>query len=277
MPCTGTPAVVGQLNRLCGFMVDDDKFALFDGCIGLVLEKDDDKYTVVSTTLLDFTDHWHKTATGVVGMTKDGRVKTWPRDEEPVLMPMAFQHVGDDHYLHNSLRISTTSPYQAELWADFDEQDTHNGRSLLVDWQSDRFTVMDATAPDRNFRVYRKTENDEIDEWTCVGNEDIKPMPEFTKDKNPYSVYIQTVYHVPLFVVDKLYHIRENFALCVGASRTNLHCKEIYILRNNVWSRVSDWNEEYLERRFIPPNTLLSFKFQPRIGWAVTSVRHIRI
>ena len=145
-----------------------------------MLEKDDDKYVVVSTTLLDITDHWHKTATGVVGMTKDGRVKTWLRDEEPVLMPMAFEHVGDGHCLHNSLRISTTSLYQAELWVDFDEQDTHNGSSLLVDWQSDRFTVMDATAPDCNFRLYRKTENDELDEWTCVGNEDIKPMPEFT-------------------------------------------------------------------------------------------------
>ena len=282
MPCSGTLAVVGQLNNLSGFMVDDNRFALFDGCTGLVLEEDDDgKYTVVSTTVLDFTDHWHETVTGVVGMTKNGTVKTWLREqeeEESVMMPSGFQHVGDGHYLHNSLRISTSSPYQAELWADFHEQDMHDGRSLLVDWQSDRFTVMDATAPDRTFRVYRKTENDELDEWTHVENGGIKPMPEYTKDKNPYSTYIQTVYHVPLFVVDRLYHIRENFALCVGAPRTNLHCKEIYILQNNnVWSRVSDWNEENLERRFIPPDRLLSFRFQPRIGWAMTSVRHLRI
>jgi len=276
MPCTGRLAVVRQMNNLSVFTIDDARFALVDGLTGFVLEKDGNEYKFMSTTVLDFTDQWHETATGVVGMTKDGRVKTWFREEEEEeeeeLMPTGFQYVGDGHYLHSSLKILTTSPYEADLRAEYDEaEDMYDGKSLLVDWQSDRFRVMDATAPDRNFRVYQKTEDGEF-----VENETIKPMPEHTKE-DPYSTYIQTVYHMPLFVVGKIYNIRENFALCVGATRTNPHCKEIYILQSNVWSRVSDWNEEGLERRFIPPNTLVSFRFQPRIGWAVTSVRHLRV
>ena len=276
--CTGKPAVVGQLNNLSGFKIDDVRFALVDGFIGMVFEKDGNEYKVVNTTVLDFTDNWHKTATGVVGMTKDGTVKTWFREEEePVLMPTSFQYVGDGHYLHNSLKISTNSPYQAELWAEYDKEDTYDGRSLLVGWQSDKFIVMDATAPDRNFRTFQQLEKGELKKWTFVENVTMKPIPEYTKDKDPYITYIQTVYHIPLSVVDQIYRIRENFALCVGATRTNPHCKEIYILQNNVWSRVSDWNEEDLERRFIPPNILVSFKFQPRMGWMVKSVRHVQI
>jgi len=279
MPCIGSLAVVQQLSNLSGFAVDDDALALCDGITGLLIRKKGNEYKIVDTTALDFTDHWYETDTGVVGMTSHGIIKRWfCHNNEMPLMPRGFRHVGHGSYIHNSLRISTTSPYQAELWAELHDEDMNDGRPVIVNWRQDEFTVMDATAPDRRFRMFQKLSDGEVEEWAPIEKELSKPMPE-NAVQDPYNLYVQTIYHVPLCVVGKPYPVQENFHLCVGATRTNPHCKEVYILRTNgnVWARLSNWNEEHLERKFIPPNALVSFRFQRSIGWVVNGVRHIRV
>lgn len=286
MPCTGGLVVMQQLSNLSGFVVDADTLALCDGAIGLLLKRQGDGYTcrAADSTRLDFTDHWHETDTGVIGVNCQGVVTTWlchNAESPPPLMPTGFQHVGGGRYLHNSLRFSTSSLCQAEIWAQRYDEDANNGRSVLVDWREDKFTIMDATAPDRCFTTFHKLSDDEeVEKWTpVVKKEHARPVPEHATQEDPYNSYVETVYHIPLYVDGKTYSIRDDLALCVGTTRTNLRCKEVYILHisKNVWSRLSNWNEENVERKFVPPNVLISFRFTPNIGWAVKGVRFIRI
>lgn len=270
----GHPTPFSQIERLCAFESKENEIAVSDGYSGKVLEWGNDGLSLKEESKLHFLDGWQETERGIIGVKEDETVKLWPQGEPkempPTLFPESYRYIADSTYIHNSLTYVTGDDSMEDEWITNRRRDMRDGRSAILQYTKDTsFTIMDAALPERQFRVFRP--NSDLSFWSRT--DFIEPQAEFEGDTtDPYKKFIERLYHIPLFVCGHFYE-KWGMSMCVGASRRD-SCMELFaVTKDAIWSRLTNWSQPNVERKMVSANKIISFDFQPEMGWCVKDVR----
>ena len=276
----GRPFAVSHLDNLVCFEQGHNRVAVCDGWEIGVMELMAENITVQDMVEIQYTDHWHETSRGVIGVTCSGAIVSWPKKTNCVVesadfFPESFTYIFGSVFVHDSLSavFEENRSAEANVWDLLEqERDMRDGLSLVSHYSPDSsYTVVDATLPTRPFRVFRP--DSLMEYWNHSTEDTLKPGTERVCT-DPYEAHIESYYHTPLHVVGRFHPMENGRSLCVGATRSDPRCRELYVVDDKaVWSRITDWREPNIERRLVSVEKALSFTFQPQLGWVVKDLR----
>ena len=267
-----------------GYRTEENEVALCDGKKGAIFTLDDTSNlaTLKSITNLRFKGQCKETSRGISGLTEDGEVLAWPYrspyDTSAIaeMSSEAYTYIGRGAFIHNSLTnvFTEDDTLTVKEWnSSGKEPDMREGVAMVTHYmQNKNLIIMDATMPSRKMRVI--AHDTELNCLKRLPLAYLTPRAEYTPS-DPYNNHIEYNYHTPLYVTGRAYAIDDKLSLCIGTSRFNFSIEEVYGVTNEaIWSRLSNYNEPGVQRRLVAADTVVSFYFQPYIGWAVKNFIH---